>query len=266
MPAIHLATLRGQVSSVAEQFNRPEVFARSLAELFELYANRVHRQGQTGEPESILEHYNLPKPMLSQLYLALGNLPSQFPDEAISLCATLWEQPYYEHQILAAFLIGRVPLTRLDDTLSLIEKNVIASKDQSILKTIADLSTQNLRKEDPQRLLDKCEAWLDLPSINLNRFSLLALSHLAGETGFENLPGIYALISPATRKIDHRLRLEILQVINSLAERSPTETAYLLKKNWQVFHRSDTAWLIRQSLAKYPPELRKLLRDAIRSS
>jgi hypothetical protein len=266
MPAIHLETLKKQISAVAEQFNHPDVFARGLTDLFEFYANRVHRQGQTGEPESILEHYNLPKPMLRQMYLSLGSLPSKFPEDAISLCDTLWRQTYYEHQVLAAFLVGRLPLDRLDDFLSLIEKNVVACKDQTLLKTIADFSTYNFRKEDPQRLLDKCEDWLDHASINLNRFSLLVLGHLAGEDGFENLPGIYTLISPATRKIDNRLSLEILQVVNSLAKRSPAETAYFLKKNWQVFHRSDTAWLIRQSLPNYSPELRKILRDAIRTS
>jgi hypothetical protein len=264
MPAIQLSKLKNQINQVVAQFNHPDIFLHELRGLSEFYANRVHRVGLMGEPEPIQNHFNLPKPFLRQLQLAIIDLPAIYPDEAVTLARKLWNQPYYEFQLLSAYLLGFVPITRATEVLHIIQQFALSCQDKNILMELAEASSNKIGHEHPDLLLKQIEEWMDCPEKNLNRLGLYALAKVSDEKDFENLPGVFTLIAPLTRKIDKRFKNEILQVVISITKRSPTETAYLLKNNWTIFNQPDTAWLIRQCLEYFPAELRKSLQEIIR--
>jgi hypothetical protein len=265
MPAIQLTVLKKQTNNIAKKFNQPDKFIRELGQLFDYYSNRIHRTGESGEPEPIQDHFNLPKPLISQLQLKLNDLPSKYPDEALDLCNRLWSQPYLEYHSLSSFLLGQIPVDRANEIFQIVENYVALDYDTTLLDTIADKSMEKIRKEKPNLLLKKCEDWIYSPNINLIRFSWLCLSYLVIETNFENLPGVFTLIGPSIREIDERFRLETVQLIISLVKRSSFETAYLLKKHWEVYQKADTAWLIRQCIEYFSPELQLSLRESIRT-
>ncbi len=109
MPAISPARLKHQAALLAEHFDDPPAFVRSLHHLLESYSNRVYRPGQAGELPPLLQTYRVQPPVLRQLLLAIAPLASKNPDAGLALCDALWEQPYLEFRLLAASLLGQLP-------------------------------------------------------------------------------------------------------------------------------------------------------------
>jgi hypothetical protein len=83
---------------------------------------------------------------------------------------------------------------------------------------------------------------------------------------FENLPAFFRLIHPLVRQAPPALRPDVLDVLATLARRSPQETAYFLRQTLALPNCPDTPWSIRQVLSAFPAEQQKRLRQALRSA
>lgn len=87
---------------------------------------------------------------------------------------------------------------------------------------------------------------------------------LARDPTHENLPAFFRLIQPLTRNSPARLRPDVLDILETLARRSPKETAYFLRETALLPNSPATLFLIRQLVKAFPEEVEEDLRRFIR--
>lgn len=264
MPAIQPARLKQQAALVAEHFDNPVAFVRSLHHLLDFYADRVKRPGQSGAPPPLLRAYNVRPPVLRQILQELLPLAEEDPQAGLALCEALWEQPYLEFGLLAAGLIGQIPPRPPEPVLERIAAWLKSNPEQRLIVALLNQGLARLRQEDSQTLIALVESWLADENLFTRQLGLQALLPMVADLGFENLPAFYRLIQPLARSVPPLLRPDLLEVLAALAQRSPKETAYFLRQSLAMPHASDTPWLIRQSLRAFPLEIQDSLRSAVR--
>jgi hypothetical protein len=264
MPAIQPARLRQQAVLLAEYYDQPVAFVRSLHHLLDFYADRTHRSGQVGEPPPLLVAYNVKPPVLRQVLQELSPLVSGQPEQALDLCDALWEQPYLEFRLLAAALLGQVSDQPADLILNRVQAWVKTSQEDRLIRAILTEGLAGLRRDEPDRLLQLIEEWLDSPEVYYQQLGLRTLATVAADPDFENLPVSFRLIVALVREAPQPLRPDLLYLLATLAHRTPRETAYYLRQSLDATHSPATAWLIRQSLREFPVEFQEGLRVVAR--
>jgi hypothetical protein len=266
MPAIQLARLRIQAAKLAEKFYAPSVFVRGFHDLCDIYAERTRRPGQTGEPPPLLTAYKVPAPVLRQVLDELSPFIAQDGEAALQLADALWAEPYLEFRMLAAFVLGTVSLDPPERVLERFRNWVDPGTDDRLLSVLVEQGLVRLRREALDRYLKEIKSWLGIEEIFSQRLGLRALLYLVRSREFNDLPLSMRLLAPLVRSAPHRLRPDIMDVIQILAERSPRETAYFLRQNLSVkTDNPGTAQIVRNSLRYFPPEDRASLRQAVRS-
>lgn len=266
MPAIQPARLRQQAALLAQSFDQPLVFVRSLHHLLEFYADRARRPGQTGKPSPLMSAYNVRSPVLSVLLQEWTPLIENDTSLALSLCDALWRENYLEFRLLAASLLGRIPPDPLEPILNRIEYWSIEPLEDSLVAALFTNSLSGLRKEDPDRLIKLVEQWLSSENVKEMHYGMLALLPLVNDPEFKNLPVFFRLIHPFCRELPPALRASLIELLIALAHRSPLETAYFLRQSFETSNSQDTAWLIRRVVNEFPPEQEQSLRASIRGS
>jgi hypothetical protein len=260
MPAIQLSRLRIQAAQLADLISQPEFFVRSLQTILDYYSDRTYRPGQSGKPPPLLPSYNVPPPVLRQILLELGPRLSVDQDTGLALCDLLWKQEQYECRLLAARIFGLLPIEQIEP----IQLRLSAWCREDEERVLTALLTEGLsrwRKEAPAGFLTLLEKWLKSSSFNDQMLGLRALLPLINDSSFDNLPVLFRLLNPLVRVIPPPIRPYLIPVLESLAQRSPTESAYFLRQNMAS---QDTAWITRQILAIFPVELQKGLREAMK--
>ena len=264
MPAIQPARLKKQVSDLAGNFNQPAFFLRDLHALLDLYTDHTHRPGQAGEPSPLIATYKTPPPVMRQVWHELMPLIKQQPAEVLPLCDALWAEQNYDFQMLAARLLGQVPVTPPDPVIDRLHSWVNQGLNNRILDGLFDYGLVRLQQDAPDRLLELVSSWMSSSESPSQQVGFRALLPLINQSGTENLPTIFRLLTPYLRIAPSRLRPDILTVLTTLAHSSPSETAYLLRQNLSAPDNPDTAWLIRQVLDEFPEEVQTSLRLALK--
>jgi hypothetical protein len=260
MPAIQLTRLRIQAAQLADLISQPTVFVRSLHIILDYYSDRTHRPGQSGEPPTLLPAYNVPPPVLRQILLELGPRLSGDQNTGLVLCDLLWEQKQYECRLLAARILGLLPVELIEP----IQLRLSAWSKEGEERIISALLVEGLsrwRKEAPADFLSFLEKCLKSSSFHDQALGLRAVQPLIKDSSFDNLPILFRLLNPLARVAPAPLRPDLLLVIELLAKRSPTECAYFLRQNMAS---QDTAWITRQIFSVFPVELQKGLREAMK--
>lgn len=260
MPAIQLSRLRIQAAQLADLISQPEVFVRKFRAVLDFYSDRTHRPGQSGEPPPLLPAYNVPPPVLRQILLELG--PRLAADQAtgLALCDILWEQEQYECRLLATRIFGLLPLVPFEP-LHLRLSTWSKEDEERVLSALLTEGLSRLRKEAPANFLSILDGWLKSSSFHEQRLGLRALLPLINDNSFDNLPVLFRLLNPLVRVAPPMIRPDLLLVMESVAKRSPKESAYFLRQNMIS---PDTAWITRQILALFPAEIQTGLRDAMK--
>lgn len=264
MPAILPARLRQQAALLAEQFEQPDAFIRSLHHLLDFYADRTHRPGQAGEPPPLLSAYNVRPPVIRQVLQELVQLAPENPEAALNLCDALWNQPYLELRLLAAGLLGQLPVDPPEPVLERVQAWVKQGTEARLKTVLFDQGLARLRKEDPNLVLQRAEEWLSSADPFDQQLGLQAMLPLVSDPAYQNLPVFFRLIYTLVRSIPPGLRPDLLDVLAALARRSPQETAYFLRQTLLTLQSPDTAWLIRRSLPAFPLNTQESLRRALR--
>ncbi len=265
MPAIQPARLKREASDLSVKFDRPQVFVRELRSLLDRYSDYTHRSGQSGEPFPLMGAYNAPPPVMRQVWNDLVKQARQHPEFLLPLCDALWAEENYDLKLLAARLLGQVPIPPPGPILERLQAWVQAGVDKRILDGLLVHGLEQFRSYDPPRVLELVSGWLTSPDISLRQAGLHALLTLSDYPGLENLPSVLKLVTPFMRIAPSRLRPDILAVLTVLARTSPSETAYLLRQNLSAPDNPDTPWIIRQVLEAFPEDIQKGLRDAMKS-
>jgi hypothetical protein len=261
MPAIHPARLRQQAALLAEHFQDPPAYVRSLHHLLETYAERAHRPGQAGGLPSLLASYKVRPPVLRLVLLELLPLVEEDPSAGLSLCDALWEEPYLEFRLLASFVLGHIPCAETESITARLRLWIQPGVEPRLLEALLKDGTLCLRRRSPLTLLAFTSSWLEEKELFYQKIGLQLLLPLITDPEYENLPAFYRLIQPLTRSAPTDLRPDLLDVLTGLVKRSPDETAFFLRQTAAIPNSPDTPWIIRQLLRQFPPDLEESLRE-----
>lgn len=266
MPAIQPARLRQQAASLAESFNDPTGYARSLHSLMDFYSDRARRPGKTGRPGPLIQAYNVRPPVLRMLLQELLPLANQNPEAALALCDALWAEDYLEFRQLSAMLLGQLPPEAAPQVIARLQEWISPSLELHLIELLISTGVERLQREQSPTLLALIDSWLTHTRTFYQQLGLHALLPLIRNPAYENLPIFFRMIQPYARLAPPSLRPDVLDVLTALAQRSPQETAYFLRQMLGHPDSPDTPWLVRQSLPAFPEELQASLRQAVRST
>jgi hypothetical protein len=265
MPAIYPARLRKQVAMVAEHFDQPAAFVRSLHHLLEFYADRAHRPGKSGEPAPLLDAYNVRPPVLREIVLGLAPSIKNEPDAGLALCDALWEQEYLEFRILAVKMLGLVPpQATSQDIVKRVDRWAKEAHEEQIKEILLNEGLASFRKEESEQFFRLVKNWLESESPAYQSLGLSALLPVIADSDFKNLPLFFRMSQPFCRVAPASIRPAVLDLLAALANRSPQETAFFLRQTLEMPNSPDTAWLIRHVVTAFPEEFQEGLRAAAR--
>ncbi len=266
MPAIQPARLKKQVMDLVSKYNQPTLFVHDLHTLLDLYTDHTQRKGQSGIPTPLLESYNTPPPVMRQVWHELSRTIELHPDEILQLCDALWAEPNYDLQLLAARLLGWVPIVPPGPVMNRLQSWVRSDPDRRLLDGLLEYGLRRFQKEAPVQLLELISSVLSSQELSEQHAGLRALLPLINDTEAPFLPAIFRLVAPYLRVAHPRLRPDIVAVTSALVRCSPAETAYLLRQNLTAPDNPDTPWLIRQVLDEFPKETQDGLRAAMKGT
>ncbi|MGD2027782.1 MAG: DNA alkylation repair protein [Anaerolineales bacterium] len=287
MPAIHLPRLRQQVEALVPYYASPEKFLRGLRDMFEFYGDHTRRSGEQSEKPTALPVANLPPPVLRQILLQMVPYAENAPHTILVLARTLWKQPVLEYRLLAAQLLGKLPIQESEDVYNLVHGWTVANHEEILLNALATSSLETIQKEDPGGLIERIEGWLypveaeeeasgdgegdDLLAVELSpierrsltKLGLIALLPYVKDYSYQNLPKIYTLLKPLMRQSEKVLRPYLLDLLRPLARRSPQEIAFILRTELDENRTANIAWLGRRLLSDLPDEHQTRLREIL---
>lgn len=264
MTAIRPAILKQESASLIEYYNNADKFVRELQRLLEHYADRTHRMGQAGEPRSILPSYNVPPPVMRQIFRDITDKTRNNPQETLFLCDKLWSQEYYELRSLAAFLLGQLHLDPPQPIIKRITEWINEVSNDRIVNVIVDYGMARIRIEAQAQLYSIAEAWLTTSNEQQIRVGIRVLISLVEHPTAEDIPMIFRLTTPLIRKTPVDVRPDVLVLWKHLAQSIPKETVYHLQQNLKVSENPDTRWFIRQLINEFPKELQEDLTNSLR--
>jgi hypothetical protein len=267
MPAIQPARLKIQTARMAENFSSPDLFVRSLHELLDFYSDRTYRPGQAGEPPPLLKAYNVPPPVLRQILKELNPYVLQDRSATLGLCRQLWDENIYEFRTLAVSLLGQVASEPPEAIFDLVKVWALPSTEMRLLTALFTTGLARVRNDLPEVYIRQARRWLAASTVFTKQLGLLALLPMLDEPRYDNLPVFFRLISPLVRTAPLPLRPDLLEIIQRLARRSPQEAAFFLRQNLAIkTDNPGTAWLARNSLDSFPPEIQVNLRAVLRET
>lgn len=270
MPAVQLDRLKYQIQQLLMSFSDPERFEKELADLFELYANRVYRPGQNILAVRRTPMYFVPPILLRQLEFQLAPLCRQNTKVALVLADRLWKSSFLEQKLIAAFVLGQCPLNPIE---SITERLLVwcnPDEDSTILQAVLTRGSEEIRLAQPETWLSLIQSWLERESPPFRKMGLIALLPLVHDRNFENLPPIFRLINPIVQNSTPVYQNELVEIISSLAKREPIETAYFMRQSLHLGLPQSALRIFRRCLPAFDEQtqtsLRKLLMQAKASS
>ncbi|MEA3350865.1 MAG: DNA alkylation repair protein [Chloroflexota bacterium] len=266
MPAIKPARLKIQVVEIMELFDAPDKFLRALHDLLGFYADRTRRFGRVVKSAPLLDSYQVPKQVLRQIELSLSPKVLADSDAAVELADRLWDDGWLETRLLAISVLGQVsplPPERVSDRVQMWGQ---ACKEELVMKSLVSKGLEKLRLDARGYYFESVENWLLSPHQSLVLVGLRALPPLLDDDNFENLPLVFRWLAPLARDAGIEVRNDLIQVLRSLARRSPQETAYFLRKiKATASSPRSVAMIIRRSLDAFPADVQSVLRDVLRT-
>ncbi len=263
MPAINLARLKIQAAHLSEKFSNPEAFVCALDELLDSYTNRTMRATQTAQHFS-LPTYRTPAPVLRQIRAEIEPLAEAHPLEAVSLTNALWKSGSLEARLLAAFLLGAIPIPQSTPAITRLPGWLSQSTDKQIVTALLTDALARLRRENPEMLFAVLEEWLKSPRNSLKIWGLRALIPILTDTHFENLPAVFRILKPAIQSTGPTTQLELQACLSTLEQVSRTETLSFLREVIRDNPHPLMLRTFRRILAGLSPELQSSLRELLR--
>jgi hypothetical protein len=230
MAAIDLTRLNKQIEALKEVFSQPAEFRKLFHEILQFYHRYAHRQHKDAVPVSFMRVYDLPDQILPQLANGLSLKARQDANETLAVVDELWEDEHFEARDLAAHLLGQVPLAAKEVVFARIQQWSSGPLDRAVVNSVFSKGSQRLRAEDTEGWIEFVGNLLASPIERTQNHGLYALSLLVEQSHSDQLPRFFRWIRPFLQSDQSLIQANLSQVIASMARRSPTETAYVLKE------------------------------------
>ncbi|KAA3642225.1 MAG: hypothetical protein DWQ07_24630 [Chloroflexi bacterium] len=266
MPAIQLERLKSEASKLAERFHQPEAFIKQAKDIFEFYADRTHRNTESGAPPPLLPTYRLPDQILRHILTALRQHIETEPETTLALVEELWKIEGLEFRLLATRLLGRVTPELFEEISQRLSSWAAKNEEDLLLESMATDGLERIRTEQSDNYYGLLENWLAGEEVRLKKLALRALLNLVSDDSFENLPVAYRLLEPTLANASSQLRPYVLAVLEPLAQRSPPETAYILRQSLEENQTASNRWLTRHALVYFPQETQQRLRQVLKDT
>jgi hypothetical protein len=266
MPAAELSRLRKQINGLIERFDDPLSFRLALRDLLDMYANRAYRPGQAVQPQPLLPSYRVPPLITHQLQMELSKTCLEQPILALEIIETIWHDPYLEPRLLAAALLGAIPVSLGMAVVQKLRAWTVPAENFRMLDALFTHATINLRREAPHLLFTLYEEWINSPQISTQSLGVRALIPVIEDEDFENLPQVFRLLSPLVQNPPAALQTDLRTALQALARRTPVETTYFLRQALSVAPGPNTALLVRRCLPFFEPPQQASLRAALKAA
>jgi hypothetical protein len=263
MTAIHPAKLKQESADLSKNYYQPDTFIREFHRLLERYADRTHRTGQAGEPTSILPSYNVPPPVMRQIFRDLKTIAQNNREESLLLCDKLWSQAHFELRTLAAFLLGQIPIDPPEPITRRLTAWTDETLDERMVNVLLNYGLERMRNESQGQIYTLAENWLTTANKNKYQLGIRVLVPLIDHPTAEDIPMIFRLTTPLIRQADIEVRPDVLILWRRLAQSIPQETAYHLQQNLKAPDNPDTGWYVRRLIKHFPAGMQKSLRDTL---
>ncbi len=263
MPAIDSAQLREESAQLVTHFEDPREFVQQLDKLLDKYAARSKRRGKVRKPISSLRSYDVPNSVLRQIRLDLFQEMRLRPAQSLELLDALWARKTMEHRLLAARLLGAIPREAFEEVSLRISEWAQETRDDALLREIAERGTKALREEDPKTLLDLAASLFLFDELRPRATGLLALKAMLDKSSLVNLPAILGLLPDLSTDPPKDLRPYLLDLYASLVDHSPGEATFFLQERLASDPSEGTLWLARQTLKMLGPDRAQVLQETL---
>ncbi|MEI7988824.1 MAG: DNA alkylation repair protein [Chloroflexota bacterium] len=263
MPAIRLDILATQIEQLNQMFNQPDVFVRKLHDILSFYADHTFRPGEISKVKPIIQSYNVPRPVMRQIVQSISGKALGVPRLTLTLCDVLWNEQTLEFQLLAIDLIGQISPFPSDPIMDRIRTWAETCKDDSVLTAILNIGISKIRLNFPDQYFKIISEFINDPKYQNQRIGIKAIHPLLMDKTFNNYPAIFQILTNVVRDIPIELMQELLDLIEKLANRSPSETIYFLNHALKTRLSPRTNLLVRKAIIFFPIQYQGILRENI---
>src|SRR5574340_257827 len=261
MPAVQLAKLDQQINNLTQYFADPGAFRYELESLLVRYADLTYKPGESVRQSTLLiSSYRTAPIVMRKLELRMAALAVHNPDLVLPAVDLLWQAEESEMRRLAAVLVGNLPPEKTDEVLQRLEAWSKPGSNPVHFEILYDLGTVTLRRSAAQKWLELIRTWLNDADLEMARLGVIAITRLANDREFENLPALYNAIGPLVSVTPDKLQYELRVLVTQLARRSPTETAYFLRQAMGPHPTPPLARMVRRILPEFPAEAQDRLK------
>jgi len=253
LPAIQIARLKQQLAALFTQVNQPEAFALGLRKLFDLYADRTYRAGQSTPPASRIPSYHIPPLVMLQLKTDLRRVCLHQPDAAIHLAQTLWADPMLEPRLLAVSILGQMPASHVEAVSQELVKWCLTESDRSLRSALLTEGASSLRLFAHQQWMSVIRDWIDSKDDQKESMALQALLPFVNDPQFINLPAVFSALQPLLNAPGASLQTDLQAVLEGCIQRSAVETGFFLRQSLAVNPSPELIRLVRRLLPLLPP-------------
>jgi hypothetical protein len=263
MPAIQPERLKAQIAQLGQDFSQPSRYIGRLHDLFDYYADRTRRPGQAGSRVPLLRHYNIPAPVLRELQRNLASHITDLPpEEALSLIDAFWADGFFETHLLAGFLLSHCNASPADIVERLWEW-IQPQDDVQVVDALLENGYAALNRSQPGAWMNLVTRWLGSDRPGTQSIGIQAVSLLIRDPAFENFPPIFTLLTPVVHSAPVALHTELTNILQQLATRTPSETAFFLRQALAISPNRSITRLVRRCLPFFDSVLQQPLREAL---
>lgn len=260
MPSVPLGQLQQEAAHLSDHFTDPQAYLKQLERLLLTYSTPTHRHGRIKGLRPVIFSFEVPPPVLKRLELEMALQASQQPAAALAVADALWERRSFETRQLAIRMLGVTPAPAAEVTARL-EAWAAENQEELLVTELYQRGPRNLVQQHAATLIDFAQRLL---ATNENRKQVLGLGCLQTllTTGdFPNLPSLFTLLMQFCQDPPRKLQPFLADLLSTLAQRSPKETAYFLSQLLAAQPSEGARWVARQTLRQLPAEMQPSLRE-----
>jgi len=266
MPAVDLVRLRSQITELVSLINDPNSFLQKFHDLLELYNSWTLKSGQDIPSKPLTKSYKVPQQIIKQIEYKLADQIKTTPQVTLDLTDALWQDETLESKNLAAYILGQMPLEYSDQVKERILTWSETRLTTAALDTLFQRATSKLEQEKPGEWQELVLGFLNHYDPAMQILGLKAIANVIENPTFGNIPSLFKIIRPFLQEPSDITQNALNKVIKALANRTPIETAYMLK---QVLA-DNPSKTVSQNIRRYVPYFQiaeqKNLLDLIRKS
>lgn len=267
MPAIEFSRLRTKIELLGRVYHQPGQFLKDLQDLYFFYSDLTFQTGKFNAANvNALQTYRTPVIINRELERLLRPRALAEPEETLKIIDILWQTKFLEPCQLAAGLLGSLSIEHADAVVERIQTWSLAGEKTELLDMLHIKATESIRRESPALWIATLRSWVDSKDPALQKFGVLGLMPLLNDPDQDNLPIIFDFLQPVIAKPDPHLAVSLLSIIETLAQKSESETVYFLKQIIKESANPDLPRFIRRALPAFSEKAQLSLKNCLREN